>query len=126
MPVYQTSGSITALYPGDSAIVVNNEQPASGTASRQVAIAQNPGGEAVKLSVEATFAAAPGAFEIDLQTSDTDSDADYVSETSSTLTAVNANFTARAEFPNLVALFARVITKTANANAVNSTVKITR
>ena len=125
MSAYQTTGSITGLYPGDSSTVINNEQPASGTASRQVAVAQSPNGGQQKLSVQVSFPSAPGAFEIDLQTSDVDNDADYVSE-ATTITTVNADFTARAEFPQIVALFARLLTKTQNANGVNCTAIITR
>lgn len=125
MPGYQTSGSITALYPGDSKVVFSAETPTSGTASLQVALSQAPGGTPTKLSMEIAFAAAPGAFEYDLETSDTDSDADYVPE-STTVTTVNAGFVGRAEFPNIIALFARVRAKTQNANGVASTVKLTR
>ena len=125
MPAYQTTGSITALYPGDSKTVISAEQPASGTASLQVALAQNPNGAAQKLAVEVAFAGVPGAFEVDLQTSDDDVDAHYVSNTT-TISAVNAGNSARVEYPNIVALFARLLTKTQNANAVNCSATITR
>jgi hypothetical protein len=126
MPAYQTSGSITALYPGDSSTVINAEQPVSGTASKQVALSQNQGGGAAQaLSVSVNFSGAPGAFEIDLETADIDQDIYYVPNPA-TLTTVDANNTARGEYPNIVALFARLRTKTQNANAVNCTAQITR
>ncbi len=123
MPAYQTTGNIPALYPGDTTTVINAEQPATGTQSQQVAIAPAP--NPAKLSVEVFFSAAPGAFEIDLQTSDDDVASHYVSNVQ-TITVVNANNVARVEFPNIVALFALLKTVTQNANAVNCTAKITR
>src|SRR6266436_6223840 len=51
-------------------------------------------------------AADPGAFEIDAQTSDIDTDAQYANTTG--LTAVNAGFAGRIELPWLWARFLRV------------------
>lgn len=125
MPAYQASGSITALYPGDTATLILAERPAAGVASLQVALGGNPDGSPLKLSVEGLFAGAPGAFEVDLQTSDTDVDADYISQ-AAVLNAVNANNACRAEFPAIVAKFARLLTKIQTTNAVNGTFRITR
>ena len=127
MPNYKTLTLPPALYPGDSYTVINGETPASGTASERVALAAHEdNAHAPKLSVSVSFAGAPGAFEIDVQLSDSDSDQAFVAETT-TITAVNANNQARLEFPNtVVGRFARLYTKTANANSVPCTATITR
>lgn len=125
MPAYQIIGSIPAVYPGDSVVCINAERPAAGTAHQQVALSQNPNGDAIKVSVEVLFTGVPGAFEINLETSDTDVDANYVPQ-AAVLNGVDAANAARAEFPNIVAKFARLRTKTQSVNVVNCTARIGR
>jgi hypothetical protein len=71
--------------------------------------------------VEILFSGAPGAFQIDFQTADTDADAYYVTKAS--VSAVNSGNVARLEVPTVVAKFAR-LNKTSIANSVNVTAKI--
>lgn len=114
-----------ALYPGDKGQCFNAEQPAVPQASISFAI--GPGvyeNYPQSASVEGFFSGAPGAFEIDLQTADTDADAFYTSE-ATTITAVSANNTFRAEYPSIKAKFARLLLKT-RTNGVNLTASIAR
>lgn len=76
------------------------------------------------VSVQVIFSATPGTFEVDVQTSDTDVDGTYVSQ-SSTITAVNAGFAGRVELVNFWAKFLRVNFKTF-PNAITATVLVTR
>jgi len=116
-----------ALYPGDKQLVFNAEQPAAGTASISVALGVRPAGGPNTVSVEGFWSGAPGNFEIDLQTADTDADGMYQIEGSGiTQASVTVNTTAntfRAEFANVTANFARLLLKT-RANAVNLTAAI--
>ena len=79
MPSYSNALPPTAIWPGDSAQVWNAEQPTpgngGGSASTQLALGTSgtPGG----FSVTGFFSGAPGAFEIDVQVSDVDADAQY-------------------------------------------------
>lgn len=126
MPAYQTTGSITALYQGDSFFFWNNETPAVGSSSLQAALGMDGGSQGTAASVEISFAANPGVFEVDVQTSDTDIDSDYVSKTSINQANLNAAFVGRIEISNpLVAKFWR-LKNVAMANAVEVTAKGTR
>ena len=114
-----------ALYPGDSGLCFNAEQPAVPQASIAFALGSHGNDYTLQpVSVEGFFSGAPGAFEIDLQTSDTDADGMYASE-STTITTVSTNNTFRAEFPSVKAKFARLLLKS-RANAVNLTARIWR
>lgn len=111
-----------ALYPGDLPATLFNAEAGAGLvgkASIALALAPPPGlVEQETISISGFFSAAPGVFEIDLQTSDVDADGMYVSETT-TITAVNANNAFRALF-TIKAKFFRVFVKTL-PNAVNLT-----
>ncbi|HEY2496544.1 MAG TPA: hypothetical protein VGK24_05705 [Candidatus Angelobacter sp.] len=113
-----------AIYVGDQQTVFNAEQPAVPQASISVALGSGPGEVGPKtLSVEGYFSGAPGAFEIDLMTSDTDADGMYQAEGAG-ITVVNAGSQAfRAEFTGVSANFARLLLKT-RTNAVNLTARI--
>lgn len=116
-----------ALYPGDKQAVFNIEQPVAGTASISVALAVRPAGGPNTVSVEGSWSGAPGNFEVDLQTADTDADGMYqiegsgITQASTTVNATANTF--RAEFINVTANFARLLLKT-RANAVNLTASI--
>lgn len=118
-----------AIYPADQTILFNAEQPAAPPqASIAVALGEGPGIPAGKnISVEGFWSGAPGNFEIDLQTSDTDADGMYQLEGAGiTQASAGVNLVAntfRQEFNNVSANFARVLLKS-RANAVNLTVKI--
>ena len=123
MPAYDTLVPPTALYPGDSYACINNEKPASGTLSQQVALGRKDADNGGRIAVELQFAANPGAFEVDVMTADTDVANAYVMQNG--IAAVDATFYARVEL-NVNANFAALLTKTANANAVACTAKITQ
>lgn len=123
MPAYKTLTLPPALYPGDSYLVFNSEDPANAELSERVALGPDPDGLSQKLSVEIVMASAPGAFEFDLQTSDTDVSTDFVSNPT-TITAVTANNVARVEYINIVAKFAALLCVT--SPGVSVVAKITR
>lgn len=62
---------------------------------------------AQRLSAEVTFAAAPGAFNFQLQTADNDVDSSYSPE-GSAVTALTGTNVARIELNDVVAKFARI------------------
>lgn len=90
MPAYNTQTPPPALYPGDVAYPFNGETPAAGTASQQYAIAQPfdgaAGGPAV-LRVDISYASAPSAVAVAIQSAADDADAAYFTEYTSTNTA---------------------------------------
>lgn len=116
-----------ALYPGDQQTVFSAEQPVAGTASISVAFGVRPAGGPNTISVEGFWSGAPGNFEVDLQTADTDADGMYQIEgTGITQASTTVNTTAntfRAEFANVTANFGRLLLKS-RANAVNLTARI--
>jgi hypothetical protein len=91
MPNYQTSGPITALYPGDlPAYAFNGESPTPPQASQQFALARpyGPGMEPEQaIAWQTSFASAPTAVTVWLQTADADVDANYATVDVSTETA---------------------------------------
>lgn len=123
MPVYQTLVLPPALYPGDHYFVFDNENPANGTLSERVALGADADGLAQKLSVQIVFASAPGAFELDIVTSDTDISTDFVANPT-IINAVNANNVTRVELVNIVAKFAALLVVT--SPGVAFTAKFTR
>jgi hypothetical protein len=90
MPAYNTQTPPPALYPGDAAYAFQAETPAAGTASQQFAVAQPydgaAGGPAV-LRVDISYAAAPSAVAVAIQSAADDADAAYFTEYTSTSTA---------------------------------------
>jgi hypothetical protein len=91
MPNYQTTGPITALYPGDPpAYAFNAESPTPPQASQQFALARpyGPGMEVEQtIAWQTSFASAPAAVAVWLQVADVDADANYATVDSSTATA---------------------------------------
>jgi hypothetical protein len=91
MPNYQTSGPITALYPGDPpAYAFNGESPMPPQASQQFALARpyGPGMEVAQtIAWQISFASAPTAVAVYLQVADVDADASYATVDVSTETA---------------------------------------
>jgi hypothetical protein len=124
MPAYVSSPpSVTSIAPGDSVQVWNAEQPAAGTggssASQQIACtrAQMVGAAII---VEGFFSGAPGAFELDVQGSEVDADAQYVTVANGNITTVDAtNQDFRFEAA-LVPKFVRLLMRS-RTNAVNVT-----
>jgi hypothetical protein len=103
MPNYQTSGLITALYPGDPpAYAFNGESPAPPQASQQFALARpyGPGMEPEQaIAWQTSFASAPTVVTVWLQVADVDADANYATVDVSTATAgERRTISARAKF----------------------------
>lgn len=136
MSIYNTQVPPPALFPGypqNQATLWNNEPAQTVTYSQQVALPAGgiPGlNDAKPLSVELTFSADPGAFEVDVLTSDTDSLDNYHAlssggSISAATKGPNGSFTARLEIPSGVrANFALLSNKTPAANNVNVTAKV--
>ena len=90
--------------------------------SAQVALAPAFSSGKVRAAVEIVWSAAPGVISVQLQTADTDIDAAYIQE-GAAITNVNAGNVTRAEFPDVVAKFARILIATL-PNNVTATAKI--
>lgn len=131
MPNYNanvaTGTPMKCLYPSDPpAVVFSAEQPAVPQLSQQVSIGGVYENAPGTLSVEGRFSGAPGAFEVDLMTADTDTDANQYQLEGSGITAVGADGVSfRAEFQNVSANFAALLLKS-RANAVTLTARISR
>ncbi|HZP32679.1 MAG TPA: hypothetical protein VFB23_04875 [Candidatus Acidoferrales bacterium] len=128
MPSYSNALPPTAIWPGDSAQVWNAEQPTpgngGGSASTQLALGTSgtPGG----FSVTGFFSGAPGAFEIDVQVSDVDADAQYQTCANGNITSVDAtNNTFHFDGSTVLATFVRLLLRS-RTNAVNVTADIRR
>ncbi len=90
--------------------------------SAQVALAPACSSGKVRAAVEIVWSAAPGVISVQLQTADTDIDAAYVQE-GAAISIVNTANVTRAEFPDVVAKFARILIATL-PNNVTATAKI--
>lgn len=124
MPAYGTLPLPSALYPGDSYLCFNNENPASATLSERVALGQKDPGNPNNVSVEATFVSAPGAFELDLMTADTDTANDFQPcPALAPIIAVGSNNVVRGEAVGVLANFAAIYCRT--SAGVACTVKLT-
>ena len=156
MPVYASggSGSITlntvvpqAIWPGDYVFLfgtptvagppfdssnVTGETVAAGRYSVPVAIPTAPArGEPPSVGVEFIFSATPGVFEIDIQESDTDADAAYITPSSATY-QVKASlqqgtvYVARVDLSPTGGTFLRLYVKTWPNAAVTVIAKVKR
>ena len=124
MPSYSNALPLVSVGFGESAAVIASTDaifPAPFK-SAQVALAPNFSSGKVRCAVEIIWSGAPGSISVQLQTADTDVDAAYVQE-GSAITTVSAGNVSRAEFPDVVAHFARVYIATL-PNNVSATVKI--
>ncbi len=143
MPSYSNALPPSAIWPGDFAQVWNAEQPAPGSggasASQRVALGMKEGGPG-GFSVTGFFSGAPGSFEIDVQVSDVDADAQYqtlqVSDVDAdaqyqtcangNLTTVDAtNQTFHFDGSTVLATFVRLLLRS-RTNGVNVTADIRR
>ena len=119
MPVYGSAAPLW-LKPGTPTPAWTNETVTVGTASLAVQVNREAVAAAV-LSVEVKFAATPGAFQVDLQTADTDAEAYYVTKASLD-EGLNATFCGRIEATNIVAQYVRLkLVARASAVAVTAT-----
>jgi hypothetical protein len=125
MPSYGNVLPPVSVGFGDSATVVASTDvifPAPFK-SAQVALAPAFSTGKVRAAVEIVWSGAPGAgISVQLQTADTDIDAAYIQE-GAAITNVNASNVTRAEFPDVVAKFARILIATL-PNNVTATAKI--
>jgi hypothetical protein len=102
MPNYNTQVPPYSIFPGDVALAFNSEAPAAGQASQQFALPNYVGfpenGRTIRW--QTIYGTAPSAVSIVLQTAMSDSDAQYSTIDTTTLTAgesrtiagVRANF----------------------------------
>lgn len=129
MSVYAAStvaSPMMCLNPGDKQTVWSAENPATGVSSQAVAISPPRFGENTRyISAEFKFASAPGAFDYRIQVADTDVDGAYVDVPNLSLTTVNSSNYGRLE-AIVTAKYARLISHTQNANAVNVTASLNR
>lgn len=122
MPSYSNVLPPLSIGSGDSAVVISPADTLSATfKSAQVALPHTYSGTQQRLSVEIIFSGAPGTFSVNLQTADTDADANYVN--GGTAISALTNNVARLEVPQVVANFARLVF-TALQNSVTATAKI--
>ena len=129
MAAYNANTALYSIAPGDSIQVWSAEQPAAGSggasASQQIA-AVYAQGLANGISFKGFFSAAPGAFEIDVQASDVDSDAQYQTLPNGNITTVDStNQTFLFEDPNANHKFYRALMRS-RTNAVNVTANFKR
>jgi hypothetical protein len=79
MPNYNAQNPPYSIFPGDMALAFNNESPATGQASQQFALPSYSGfpenGRTIRWQV--SYATAPSAVTIQLQTAMNDVDAQY-------------------------------------------------
>jgi hypothetical protein len=124
--VYPGPGQAALLRPGTYAYLIQNQLWTAGKSSIAVQLERTKSGffYPVGYSMEVSFSGAPGTFEVDIQTSDTDQDGFYVTNTKLT-SGLNANNVGRIEMVSYWALFTRVNIPTLT-NAVTVTVKMTR
>jgi hypothetical protein len=125
MPGYPGTGQAQLIYENRQVFLFQNETVANGTASiafqlHRVRGTSYPFG----MSLELGFSADPGTFEVDIQTSDTDDDAHYVT-INTVNSGLNTSFVGRVELPSFWAKYVRVKAVTLT-NAVATTVKLTR
>jgi hypothetical protein len=123
--VYPGPGKATLLRPGQYAYLLLNQFVTAGQSSIAVQLERTKSGFFYPsgFSLEVSFSAAPGAFEVDCQTSDTDQDGFYAK--AAALTVVNSSNVGRIEMVSYWALFTRVNIASL-ANPVQVTVKVTR
>ena len=123
MPSYANVLPPVSVGFGDSAAVIASTDvifPAPFK-SAQVALAPAFSSGKVRAAVEIVWSAAPGAISVQFQTADTDIDAAYIQE-GAAISNTTGNVT-RAEFPDVVAKFARILIATL-PNNVTATAKI--
>src|SRR5260370_13213669 len=93
MPAYSNTLPPTAIWPGDFAQVWSAEQPAPGnggaSASQRLALGSKEGGPG-GFSVTGFFSGAPRAFELDVQVSDADADAQLQTSGIDNITSLDA------------------------------------
>src|ERR1700756_471221 len=99
----------TPINPGGSSVLLfNSETPSPSQASMAVYFGDTSVDTAAAFSIEILFAGDPGAFGLLMQAADTDADAFY-QNIGMAVTSVTSNFTARSEYPQIKAKYARAV-----------------
>jgi hypothetical protein len=129
VPVFSFSPATPPILDqGIPAYAFDNETPAVNQASQQFCLPASKHGVPKSVSVSISYAASPGAFEVDIETADDDKngagDANYAPELRVN-SGLNASFVTRAELTNVAARWIRV-RNILNTNGVALTVTITR
>jgi hypothetical protein len=132
MPVYSNTVPPTTLFPGQQGLFFDAETGLSAlvpVASIPFGLANSGpyGANAPSCSIEVLFAAAPGAFEIDIQDADTDTNNYYQTlAAAGVINAVDSTyFTARVELSPIKGRFTRLVVVTLTNN-VALTARLTR
>lgn len=125
MPNYASSNQAALIYENSQQFLWNQEVVAAGTLSigwelYRVSRSYYPWG----LSVEVSFASAPGAFEVDIMAANSDQKGSYIKVGS--ITAVNASNVGRFDMPsNIWPKYVAALVLTLG-NAVAITAQVTR
>jgi hypothetical protein len=126
MPAYANVDYVRALMSGVPLVVWNAETPnvdQQVSASQQVALP--PSRLAPNLSIDGKFSGAPGAFEVDVQVAEVDSDTNYQTIANGNITTVDTtNFTFHMDAVTS-ARFARLLMRS-RTNPVSITATFTR
>lgn len=125
--LYPGSGKAALLRPGQYVYVLVSQNIAAGQSSIAVQLERTKSGfyYPIGFSAEIAFSATPGSFEVDVQTSDTDQDGYFVTNTKLT-SGLNANNVGRIEMTNYWALFTRLSFSTLTGFTGTVTAKLTR
>jgi hypothetical protein len=128
MPAYTGPAQATLLRDNRQMYLFQNETVVVGESSVAVQLDRVSGTfYPWGVSFHISFSGAPGAFEIDVQTSDVDQDSDYVTINALTTGGLNASNVGRVELPNFWAKYVRVkVVSFANFATVNLSVLVTR
>jgi hypothetical protein len=122
MPTYSNTTPPSLIGFGDSSsVILPSDTLSASFKSAQVALQHTYAGSQQRLSVEVVFSGNPGTFALNLQTADSDADANYQTE-GTTISSV-VNNVARLEVSQVVANFARLVFS-ALQNSVTATAKI--
>lgn len=130
MPNYSFSPPWYSVAPGEQVAVWLAETPTPGAlgvlaASQQLALLRLQTQNGMPFNVSGFFSGDPGTFEIDIQVSDDDVDAHYVTIANGQISAVNATFAFHVACTLESATFVRLLMRT-RTNAVAVTAYIAR
>lgn len=120
------------LYPGQSGLLFNAEQPAASTRSQQFLIPWSNSQPTTNLSVECIWTSNPGTFNYQIQVADTDATGNYVTIASAgTITSApqvvgSGNYVARVDLNPFRGTYVSLWVASATANAVNTTCRLSR
>ena len=112
MPSYGTNPPV-GIYVGDQAVVWNSTDAlALNGKSQAIALGTTGSAHPATLRAQVDFNASPGTFEVDLQDSDTDVDADYQTVANVAANSGAPQFSCYIQYVNPTARFYRLYLKT--------------